>query len=297
MMLRLLLLIAALSSGTLTSGGLTRSYSLYVPPALQSPRTLVVMLHGGGGSGAGMMRSYGMNDVAAQHGFAVVYPDGLERQWNDGRPDAPRPWRAQYGDVDDVGFITALVERIATDLQIDRAHIYVAGHSNGGFMAQHLACTHAELFAAFASVAATMPRGFASTCAPSKAISALLVHGTNDPLVPYGGGEITLGRTTRGAVLGALPSVARWRNLDGCTREAVTAQLPDNAHDGTTVSSSDATGCREGSEVLFYSIAGGGHGWPGAAPLLPERVIGKTSRNINANEVIWEFFARHPQGA
>ena len=122
----------------------------------------------------------------------------------------------------------------------------------------------------------------------------LLIAGTEDPLIPWDGGEVT-GNGERGQVLSVADTVGRWVALDGCASTPTVTMVPDRApNDGTTTRREHYGGCRAGAEVVLYAVAGGGHAWPGGLQYLPERTIGKTSRDFDASETIWEFFARHP---
>src|SRR5579862_9508512 len=138
----------------LTSGGLERTYHLYRPSSLtQGERApLVVMLHGGYGSGAQAEKDYGWDREAEAHRFIVAYPDGIGRSWNAGMCCGPARSRA----VDDVGFVTAMVHDIERTQNADPARVYVAGMSNGAMMAYRLACEAPFPIAAAGSVAGTL---------------------------------------------------------------------------------------------------------------------------------------------
>jgi polyhydroxybutyrate depolymerase len=117
---------------------------------------------------------------------------------------------------------------------------------------------------------------------------------TEDPLVPWGGGEIRFGRQKFGKVLSVLESVKFWTTHNQCSSPSNITWEPDrDPKDGTRVRKELYNQCRESSEVVLYGIEGGGHTWPGGDQYLPEWMIGKTSRDIDANEVIWDFFKRH----
>ena len=122
----------------------------------------------------------------------------------------------------------------------------------------------------------------------------LIINGKEDPLERWEGGEIRLGGRTYGVVLSVADTVEFWVEKDRCTSSPVVTQLPDtDPADGTTVWTEVYGGCEGDAEVVLYAIEGGGHTWPGGLQYLPEAIIGKTSREFNASEVIWQFFKAH----
>lgn len=283
--------------GSIASGGLNRTYRLYVPLAHDKSKAvpLVIALHGGGGTGLNMERLTlgGFNRLAAGEGFVVVYPDGVDRHWNDGR--GIQEYRAHREDVDDVGFIAALIEHLHQTLGIDRARVYATGISNGGLFSQRLARELAPRIAAIGVVAVSMSDKIAQMRPPARPISVLLMPGIDDPLVPWGGGDIGFrGSRPAGRVLSVADTVAAWTGLNRCPPRADVAMEPDrDPNDGTRVRWEAYAPCAEGTEVVLYAVEGGGHTWPGGWQYLPERLIGRTSRDIDANHVIWSFFKKH----
>lgn len=282
---------------SIVAGGLQRTFRLYVPPShdRSRPAPLVIALHGGGGSGTAMERLTmgGFNLLAEREGFVVVYPDGVERHWNDGRGIAQ--YRSHRDNIDDVGFITTLIDHLAQTQGIDRQRVYAAGISNGGLFAQRLARELAPRITAIGAVAISMSDKIARMRAPARPISVLLMPGTDDPLVPWSGGVIAerLGRDV-GRVLSVADTVSAWATHNRCPgRPEVTREPDRDPGDGTRVRREIYAPCADGTEVVLYAIEGGGHGWPGGWAYLPERIIGRTSRDIDANEVLWAFFRRH----
>jgi polyhydroxybutyrate depolymerase len=250
------------------------------------------VLHGGGGTGKGMVKLTGFNAVADRENFIIVYPDGFEKHWNDGRGVQ---WQAQVENVDDVGFISALIDHLSDELNIDTSRIYVTGISNGGMMSHRLGCELSRKIAAIAPVASNIPVSQASVWSPSRPVPVLIINGTEDPLERWEGGEIRLWRNTYGVVLSVADTVKFWVEKNGCSSPPVITPLPDrDTADGTTVRTEAYGGCQDGAEVVLYAIEGGGHTWPGGFQYLPESVIGRTSREFNASEVIWQFFKEHP---
>jgi polyhydroxybutyrate depolymerase len=270
-------------SATLRSGGMDRTYTLHVPPG--DPVGLVLSLHGGGGTGTGQQGLTDFDTVADAEHLLVAYPDGFDKSWADGRGASP----ADRHHVDDVGFLVALVGKLQSDYHIASGHVFATGMSNGGFMTNKLACERADVFAAIAPVAGTLGTGVA--CHPSRPVSVLAAHGTADPLVPFNGGDVR-GRGGVSHSVAASSMVNTWRSADGCQGDPSTQALPD-VGDGTVVHRYDSTGCAASTEVVFYQIDNGGHTWPGGKQYLPQAIIGRTSRALDASEVIAQFFLAH----
>ncbi len=280
------------TTGWLIQDGRERSYTLYTPPQRAASMPLLIALHGGGGRGSGLIHiTYGgFNRLAEQDSAVVVYPDGVDQRWNDGR--GLSEWRAQRERIDDVGFIAALIERLSGELPIDRRRVYVTGISNGGMMAYRLACELGDQIAAIAPVVAALPVQL-SGCLPPHAMPVILINGTDDPLVPYQGGPIRSAGKKLGAVLSADDTIAFWLARNGCGSTPIRASIIDaDPNDGLRIRRTIYAGCDQGAEVAFYSVEGGGHSWPGGLQYFPHAVIGATSRDIDACEVIWTFVRR-----
>lgn len=284
-------------AGSIAWDGLERTYLIHIPPSWNKAKSmpLVIVLHGGGGTGAGMVKvtQEGFNALADREGFIVIYPDGIRRQWNDGRelPFVP----AMRENVDDVGFISTLIDHLAERFNIDRSRIYATGISNGGLMSQRLAFELPDKIAAIAVVAISMSENISKMPPPARAIPALIMMGTEDPLVPWEGGEIGFVRgRKRGRVLSVPETVRFWVAHNQCLPSPIITWKPDkDPRDDTRVRRELHGEGKDGAEVILYAIEGGGHIWPGGWQYLPERIIGKANRDIDANEVIWNFFKRH----
>jgi len=270
-------------AGTFRSGGMDRTYTLHMPPG--DPVGLVLNLHGGGGTGNGQQLLTDFDTVADAHNLLVAYPDGYDKSWADGRGASP----ADRHHVDDVGFLASLAGKLQSDYNIGPGHVFVTGMSNGGFMTNRLACDRADVFAAVAPVAGTL--GAAVSCKPSRPVSVLEAHGTADPLVPFNGGAVR-GRGGVSHSISANAMVGKWRSADGCQGDPTEQVLP-NVGDGTVVHRYDSTACAASTEVVFYQIDNGGHTWPGGKQYLPQAIIGRTSRALDASEVIAKFFLAH----
>jgi len=278
------------SQGSITVDGHRRTYELHVPAGYKAAQTvsLVVVLHGRLGTGHGTAGLTHFDSVSEAHGFLVVYPDGLGRSWADGRG-------ATSSDKDgivDVKFLSELIHKLSHDYRIDASRVFVSGISNGGFMSQRVACELSSQVAAVGVVAATMGEITASHCHPEKPVSVMLIQGTQDPLVPFQGGP--MGKNgSHGTILSLQKAAEKWVDLDACDAKPEVSTLADKASDGTTIRREVFAGCKEGAEIIVYTVEGGGHTWPGGKAYLPEIIIGKTSRNMNASEALWEFFSKH----
>jgi polyhydroxybutyrate depolymerase len=281
-------------------GGLKRTFKTHIPTSFSKSTQLplVIALHGRGGTGESMIliTRKGFNKLADRDGFIVVYPDGIELNWNDGRTDEQARDRAHRENIDDVGFISALIDTMAAEYNINPEKVYVTGISNGAIMAYRLACELSHKITAIAPVDGNIPVPLSSECKPEQPVSLLAINNTNDPLVPYNGGDIYghFHRVDLGRVLSVKQSIMFWVDRDRCSIPPVVTKEPDrDPYDGTTVTRIAYQNGTDGSEVILYEVEGGGHTWPGGVQYLPVWLIGKTSRDIDANEVIWSFFRMH----
>lgn len=297
----LLLLVAGLpltpafadTAQTLPYGGAMRSYLVHLPNAPQPAEGFPIILafHGGGMQGAGMRRLTGLNAVADRMGFVVVYPDGIDRHWNDGRSTISNP-------QDDVGFVAQVIDRVAQDYPVDRRRVFATGLSNGALFAQRIGCELSDRIAAIASVAGSMPSELASRCAPKRAVSVLQINGTADPIMPYEGGSVADfgGVGEGGTVLSTARTASLWARINRCGAVPDQQNLPPTARlDRTRVSRITYHGCDGGRAVMTLSVAGGGHAWPGGGQYAPRLLIGVASRQIDASQLIAEFFQSQPR--
>ncbi len=276
--------------------GLERTYLLHIPSSYirSTPMPLLIVLHGGGGTGERMekLTQGGFNRFSDKDGFLVVYPDGIEKNWNDGRENVK--YRAHREKIDDVGFIASLIEHLTVEHPIDKKRVYVTGISNGAMMSFRLGCELSERIAAIAPVAGAMPENLPSRCSPSRQIPVLMISNTEDRLVPWEGGDIRFGRKTFGRAISVPETVKYWVTHNQCSSSPTVFMEPDrDPKDGTRVRREVYAQCGEGAEVILYAIEGGGHTWPGGDQYLPKIIVGKTSRDIDANGVIWNFFKNH----
>ncbi len=251
------------TAGVLPFGGLDRTYQLHIPAGVDHPAGLVINLHGAGMTGSAQASATNYNAAADQHGFAVVYPDGIDMSWADGR-GASVPDRQG---VDDVGFLVALAGRLTRDYGIAPGHVFATGLSAGAFMANRLACQRPDVVAAIAPVAGSLGSGV--SCAPSRPVSVFATNGVTDPVVPFNGGGM-VGRGGPSDIVAPPVLAGRWRELDRCPAAPVDDAVTPDVHRFT------AAGCADGTEVVFVQVNGGGHEWFGGA-----------------SEVSAQFFATH----
>ncbi len=277
--------------------GFPRQYIVYVPPTANpaEPLPLVIALHGRPGTAAGTAYLFDLNRVAAEKGFAVVYPDGkplgaavVGREWNYARGFAGFVDNGQ----DDVALLRTLAGDLGRDLNIDPRRMYVTGFSNGGFMTQRTACEAADTFAAFASVGATAGVDLLEVCDGQPPAPMLLIHGTHDISVRWHGETIQ----DIPIMLSAPDTALFWALHNACQPEATTSQELPAADEQPATRAFLYTfgGCQDGADVYFYAIEGGGHNLPGVPDRLDPAIAGQVNTDIHAAEVIWDFFEAHP---
>ena len=249
--------------------GLTRTYFVHVPEAYDgsTPVPLVFDFHGYTNTAAVQNGFSGMDDLADAEGFIAVHPEGTGalQSWNAGVCCGT----AASEEVDDVGFVRAMLEALASMACIDRSRVYATGFSNGGFLAHRLACEASDIIAAIAPVAGVIGVPM-DACDPPRAVPVMHFHGTFDTIVPY-----------TGSALNGFPSVedtiAHWVERNGCTDEAESTFDMGDSHCETHDS------CAGGAEVTLCTIEGGAHVWPGG--------LGSAS-TLSATDHMWGFLSR-----
>ena len=261
--------VARDSIESLVLGGVARQYRLHIPSAYQAGHStpLVIDLHGYNSNAAQQEWLSRMSVKADSAGFVAAYPEGL---------GDPQSWK--FGPLAegqaDIGFIRDLIQHLQDQFSIDPQRIYVTGISNGAEMSYRLACALGDTIAAFAPVAGGYPPF--EDCRTTRPIPVVAFHGTDDHLLPYTGKPPLL--------LPVHEWAARWAAHNGCNpTPAVSFKQGD-------VIGETWSGCRAGADVVLYTITGKGHSWPGSA--MPAQI---TTRDIDATDVIWEFFAAHPK--
>lgn len=272
-----------------TQDGLDRSYLITVPDGLSGPVPLVVAIHGLFEKSESMQKrvARGRLDVfAEQYGFVVVYPSAWGRVWNIGEgPGASRIFPAR----DDLGYLSRVVADTRATIEIDPARIFLVGYSQGGMISFSLACRNPGLFRAVAAVASQFPAMFSDECTSAPPDGVLMIHGTEDAVVPFDGGPVISGPFAKMELMSYEGSLAFFARRKGC------GTLPELRHwdekpDGTVVRRKGWYACSDGGAVEGYEVDGGGHRWPSGGPILP--ITGSTTREIDGTAAVWSFFSR-----
>jgi len=292
-----ILIISTIFTGCITTkhtlrfDGRTRTYILHFPPQYDGSDSfpLVIALHGGGGNSKNMMEKTGFNNLSDEKGFIIVYPDGIGRfknrllTWNAGHCCG----YALDNDIDDVGFIRALIDKLQENLNIDSKRIYVTGHSNGGMMTYRLGAELSDIIAAIAPLAGTIggKENENSTLImipePNYPVSVIALHGLLDESVPYNGGHGNNTRNDR-IDLSVNQSISFWVEHNGCN---ITPNR--NISDSGNVIIDYYLNGENNSEVALVTVLNGGHSWFGSDKDTTE------NQEINATQIIWNFFEDH----
>jgi polyhydroxybutyrate depolymerase len=288
--------LRGLTEHALLHQGRERTFFVHLPPghSKDRPVPMVIALHGGGGSAWLVNKStnYSLTREADAHGWVLLVPQGVAKGWNDGRPILDRGGRERAG-VDDVGFIAALIDHAKVQWGIDSERVFVTGISNGGAMSFRLALSLSARIRAAAPVTMSLPAA-QRAIVPGRVVSLLMVNGTEDPLVPFAGGQIRVLGKDRGEVLSTDDTLELWAKHAGCSGRAPDVHLGDlDPEDGTRVTLEERRGCEHGTRVALYRVEGGGHTWPGGTQYLPARLVGRVSRDFDASKAIFDFFASH----
>lgn len=291
--------------------GLKRRYLVHVPPAYKgsNPVPVVLAFHGGGGDADGAVSFFKLNKKSDKEGFIVVYPEGAGKRalgklygvWNAG--DC-------CGDVDDLGFISVLLDKLSNDFNVDEKRVYATGHSNGALMCYRLAC---ELSERIAAIAPAGGHDAFKNCNPKRPVSVLHFHGTGDNCASYYGGTcggcfaeylnsigIPADPTKSYWKCSSVPDyIDKWRVTNDCYGEGEVIYQNGNAQ-------CISYQCKNNTEVVLCTIEGMGHVWPGGdygkACSFPNRlkcrtlkkILGSLSGDLSANDMMWDFFKKHP---
>jgi polyhydroxybutyrate depolymerase len=275
--------IVTASADSVLVDGQRRDYLVWQPRVLTAPAPMIVVLHGGGGGARQMKRYSGLATAANAAGALAVFPEAIDGNWNDGRVGADG--KELFASAD-VAFLDALIDQLIAEGKADSRRVFVAGISNGGMMALRMACDGKQRLAGIAMVAASYPFGL--KCGRAYPLQILQFSGTDDPILPFGGGAIK-SRTDRGAVQSAAAMLSYGLKRNNCASSSENS-LPDAAPDDVTrVKLVTGQGCAARGAVMQYQVIGGGHTWPGSRSRF-ERLIGVTSQDTSATEVIVDRF-------
>lgn len=304
---------------SLIHDGLSRKYKVHVPPSYDkiSKTPAIIAIHGGAGNADGSINFFQLNPKSDKEGFIVVYPEGtgpvvlgeLRGSWNGGRCCNP----ALENNVDDVGFIRAMIDKLEKDFAVDKKRIYATGMSNGAIMSYALACNLSDKIAAIAPIGSV---GLYNECNLTRPVPVMHFHGTADPCAKYEGCDLCMGcvaiflqklgfdiEPQYMAVISVPKFIDEWRQKNGCSSKTKITYQNGNASCNTY------QGCQKNAETTLCTIVGMGHTWPGSADYgidtckinpdgyicnLYKETVGPLSQDINANDAMWEFFKKHP---
>lgn len=280
---------------TMTVDGLERTYILHVPSAFSEPLPLIVVLHGTYGTGRKMQIGLGIDPYADQRGFYVAYPNAYQKpgeretaRWNDGRGTL----ESSLEGIDDVKFITRMIEDIADKVPLDKSQVFVTGASNGGMMTYRLGCETGGVFAGIAPVIGNIPQPIFDSCNPSAPLNVLAINGDSDPFVPFAGGEVCGNTPSRlcegGWVKSQAESLAKFAAANGCDLTPQSAALPVLVDDGTSIEEQTYANCASKAQVTSYIVHNGGHTWPPRESQVAAG--GQATANLDATQTIVNFF-------
>jgi polyhydroxybutyrate depolymerase len=264
--------------------GYNRSYLLNLPPTYNDSTnfSLVIALHGTGGSASQMEQDYKLTAKSNSAGFVIVYPEGVR---SDGRLGI-RTWNAgtccdfaMEHNIDDVAFIRQLIQKLTSTYKINPKRIYATGMSNGAMMTYRLACELSQQLAAIAPVSGMLLT--AQPCQPARAVPIQHIHSAIDNKIPYAGGY-GLANYYYPAVDSGLHV---WAGIDGCNAE------PQLVIDAPLYTQTQWVNCTGGTTIQRYITKDGGHSWPGGLPA--RAAADEPSAAFDATDLIWDFFKQY----
>lgn len=249
--------------------GELRTYQLHVPASYDEaqPMPLVIAFHGSNDSGQNFQRGSEFDKEADRLGFITAYPDSKVGNWAEGC-DCNNADRLK---VDDIGLTQAIIDTLSARFTVDRNRVYAIGFSQGGLYVQRLACEMSDQFAAIAGVAATFSKPLSEKCDPTSPISMLIMHGTEDTVLPWAG-------SNNGALslLSADAAILEWVGHNECDTRS--SSSTDHIKPGLSLKHRVYDQCKDNKEVHLYAVEGGGHAWP--------------TGDIDAKQIIADFFAK-----
>ncbi|MBU0468302.1 MAG: hypothetical protein KKD07_01525 [Candidatus Omnitrophica bacterium] len=299
---------------------LQRKFIIYLPSAYDNEQEipLVIAIHGGGGSAEGSIHYFELTQKAEEEKFIIAYPQGFAIKvlgknfgsWNGGNCCGP----ALKNNIDDVGFIRKMILQIEKDFKVDPKRVYATGMSNGAIMSYALACELSDKIAAIAPVGSI---GHYKQCEPQYPVPVLHIHGIDDPCAVYEGCTDCQGcsakfmksmglkfKENRMDVESVTSFLDKHRQINGCSY--VTKETFKNK--GATCL--EYQNCDNNADVILCSVKGLGHTWPGRTTYSAKSCdfrpngflcrswinsVGQLNQDINANDMIWEFFQNHPK--
>lgn len=263
------------STVTISYQGLARTYIVVRPDPATTDAPALILMHAHGITPQTMANLARAGRLAHDYGVWVYLPQGENGKWSEDPSSTSK--------VDDVGFISALIDKAVSEDHVDSKRVYAAGYSAGGFMAERLACQLSNKIVGFVAVSATLRNSLAAAgqCTPTHTMPAAFMDGTSDLVVPYNG-EPT--------VQSAAAATAFWAVKNACAATVMsTTVLPQQVKDGTTVAQTSFTQCPAGAATSLYTINGGGHTWPASPYSVYTAYLGKTTQNLDATVALWQF--------
>lgn len=259
--------------------GVNRKYIMYTPKNYSVDRSypIVFNFHGGGMTPAEQMLYTGMNRTADRHGFIVVYPKGINEDWNVG-------YGMSYKDgTDDIGFVDSLLSHIEKEHKIIKNKVFATGLSRGGFFCHRIASELPHRFSAIASVGANLPDSVAYYHKPKKPVSVLMVNGKVDKIVNYEG--------KKGGYFSAMDTYDFWKKNLFTVGDTKPLYMNRKSEHGKSVTTLETRSLN--STLVLITIQDGGHTWPGADDFNIGLPIGPTSKELDINEYMWNFFNKN----
>ena len=269
--------------GSFEFEGHTRNYEVYLPQNFHAKMPVVFVLHGYTGSILGIKEMSNMHEVADSSGFITVYPKSASVSWNTGETEPPYGWGMYDTTINDVAFISALLDTIDKHFNISLSQIYVCGYSSGGEMTFRLATELGHRFAAAASISGSLNEKIGSA-EPIRPFPIIHMHGTSDQFISYISPYYNLWSVEK--------TLNFWIDNNKCTSQADTIRLPDiDQTDGCTIDKISYTNCSGNAKVIHYKVNGGAHGWPGSS--VGNSDVHNINNDINASIEILNFFKNY----
>ncbi|HLK30671.1 MAG TPA: PHB depolymerase family esterase [Puia sp.] len=280
---------------TITVDGRERQYAIHLPPSFNTSKNFPVIFafHGGGGEYKKVIRYYNLNGLADENGYIVVYPNAINKAWS--MSGVSSRIKKIDNSVDDVKFISELLDNLIANYKADSKHVFCTGISCGGIFSLFLAWQLSDRITAIAPVCASIPQAIAEEYSFKHPTPVLLINGTEDPLINYNGGPGKMnGRNAESQTANMLPTeelVSKIAKLNNCQSNPVVKDFPDaDPKDGCTAT--DYSYSCSDVQVEFIKVVNGGHTWPGGIQYLPKVIIGKVCKDFNAEEKVFEFFKK-----
>ena len=282
--------------GTILVDGVERDFILY-RPGTEKYRALVFVMHGYTSSASIIMSYSGMNEIALEENFLVVYPQGTLDQRGNAFFNVGYEFHADV-EIDDEKFIKHLAMDLVKRHEIDPRNVFATGMSNGGDMSYLLACNASDIFSAIASVAGVMMKKIMDECRPERPLPVFEIHGTEDELSSFDG---DIGNEDGwGPYYDQSTSIKYWVDQNGLEQREQNRMQDKDKNDGSSIIFERYWDDTKQSEVWFYIVEGGGHNWPGAAsklrwwknPILWYFLQGG-NRDVDSSREIWSFFERY----